>query len=226
MNKINFFSVLVMLIAVCFSFQSCNNDADNFVLENSSQKYLDLNVDTNIEFTSAELNILKEAFQRIDPYIVVEDDKYVLTIQSYKELNMSETLFDYLCVSIDIANETCSSNRINIPMTRVKGGSEAVTTMGLGYYQTTIYLSPADTANLIEAMKTTSNKTEAIGVLIARNMGQPIVGYLMAAYGYFSSLNWQNVQNQYEKSGSNGAKLIETTFTSATVPYTTQQFIF
>lgn len=101
MNKINFFSVLVMLIAVCFSFQSCNNDADNFVLENSSQKYLDLNVDTNIEFTSAELNILKEAFQRIDPYIVVEDDKYVLTIQSYKELNMSETLFDYLCVSFN-----------------------------------------------------------------------------------------------------------------------------
>lgn len=85
--------------------QSCS-DEDNGVLpvdntsivkskiqKNLPEIFIDLDISNLSNLTVEQKEILKELFERVDPYVVYENHEYRLTIKNGNEINISDRLF-------------------------------------------------------------------------------------------------------------------------------------
>ncbi|MDR1121801.1 MAG: hypothetical protein LBM08_12900 [Dysgonamonadaceae bacterium] len=223
-NKIyNFAMVLVSLIALGIFVQSCSKEND--YLDKST--YLDINTSTNQMFTTYELNILSEAFQRIDKHVAFVNNEYVITIQSGKDINVSDKLFSILKRSIKQLNYQSANrdffvshgmvvNDFNESIPRLKSSTEI--TYGLGYYQTQTIMTHNEAIKLMNTMQTVYSHASFWGALIAAGITNPLASTLVAAWGYLSGLQWGSMETNYLNGPQTGMTLYETTFTGSSLP--------
>ena len=101
-NKNVILAALAVMIVFCLGvFQSCSNEDIPLA---SQQEYLDLDV-ANLQNPSEEQKIiLKKAKDRIDPYVVLNNKEYSVTVTSGTEIQMSERLFDLMTSNIKNIN--------------------------------------------------------------------------------------------------------------------------
>ncbi len=101
-NYFRFFLFLCCGIAIVLQ-PSCNEN-DDFMAVKDHSTYLSINIKDNQMFSYNELSILKDAYERLNKYVKNEDGKWGLTITSGKDVNMSETLFQFIKEHIELAN--------------------------------------------------------------------------------------------------------------------------
>jgi len=64
--------------------------------------------------TPSEGAILKKAFDRMDPYVVLKEDGFVLTVKSGKEIGMSKDLFRFCKSNMDITNAKIARGELKV----------------------------------------------------------------------------------------------------------------
>jgi len=99
-NYFRFFLFLCCGIAIVLQ-PSCNEN-DDFMAVKDHSTYLSINIKDNQMFSYNELSILKDAYERLNKYVKNEDGKWGLTITSGKDVNMSETLFQFIKEHIEL----------------------------------------------------------------------------------------------------------------------------
>jgi hypothetical protein len=203
--------------------QSCSKD-DGYLDKNT---YLDINISINQLFTTYELNILSEAFQRIDKHIEFINNEYVITIQSGKDINVSDKLFSILKKSIEQKNYQSANRDFFIShgvivddfkesIPRLKSNTEVI--YRLGYYQTITTLTHGEAIALMNAMQTTYTHAGFWGALPAGLTGGVVGSTLFAAWAYLSSLEWGSMESSYLSGPQTGMTLYKTTFSGSMLP--------
>ena len=103
--KKNYFVFLLFLCCgiVIILQPSCTQNYNLVELDEHST-YLHINIKDNQRFSSHELSVLKEGYERLNIYVKNEDGKWGLTITSGKDVNMSENLFLFIKEYIELVN--------------------------------------------------------------------------------------------------------------------------
>lgn len=104
------YNMVLAVVAVLLSLstlpllQSCSEN--NLNMEDAKHlEYLDLDISNIKALTTEQKQILKEAKSRIEPFVVLENKTYRLTINSASRVNMSERLFNYYEATIKNTNK-------------------------------------------------------------------------------------------------------------------------
>lgn len=224
-NFVTFCVSIGMLMALVSLFQGCSSDIDEtFETNNESAvitKYLDCPSDLSPE---EELMIKDQAFQRIGDRFVIEDDTCYLTVQSAKDMNMSDAVFDLVKQTVNSLNAQYAAYvyfknndkgiiirnpfEMQFPVASTRVTSE--TTYVPYMITTTTVLNHVETITILNAMRNAIDKTSFYSSLIAGGLSGTVAGALAAVYGGLSSSKLAKIQDEYARSGStNGITLIE-----------------
>lgn len=227
------FCVSVGMFMVTVSlFQGCSSDfEESLETKNESaviSEYLDCPSDLSSE---EELMIIDKAFQRIGDRFVIEDDTCYLTVQSAKDMNMSDAVFDLVKQSVNSLNAQYAAyvyfenNEKGIimrnpfemrpPIATTRATSES--TSGPNMITTTTVLNNEETITVLNAMRSASDKTSFYASLLAGGLSGAVAGALVSIYCGASSSQLSAIQDEYARSGStNGITLTETYMWSST----------
>jgi len=229
-NKMKF---LVWGLAITFAVslgifvQGCSQEDDfmDNITNDNNVKYLDLDVTNTTSFTKTELDLMANAVKRISDHLVFDKDnnKYVFSLKSPVEINVSERLFNYIYSGMG----TYTTN--NIP--RLKDDCECTTVWGIGYYQTSCGMTDQQTIGIMQGMNnfySLGGYPITVSGLLLSFKASPYVGFVTsmasALLGAEAS-TWSQMYNQYvNTSNRTGSTFSSTTFTASTVPYTVNQF--
>jgi len=90
--------MLASIVSIGLFVQSCSQDDDYLAIEDSSinAKYLDFDVESSTKISSEEIKILTDAIERASNYLVFDGEKYVCKLESAREINISDRLFNYI----------------------------------------------------------------------------------------------------------------------------------
>jgi hypothetical protein len=91
---------------------SCSSDESESPNNQICKEYLDLDVNNIKSFTYEDKQILDAAKSRMDQVVTINDNKYVLTVSSGKEINMSERLFQSFIRAITITNQKIATGEL------------------------------------------------------------------------------------------------------------------
>ena len=108
--KLNF---IYLFLFFGVMFWNCSEYEENF----ETLKYLEL--ESPIENLSGQQEIIVEAQKRLEKFIKIKQNQFVLEITSGKEVNMSEDLFHYFQNTIAVANEKANEKGYVIEGDRV-----------------------------------------------------------------------------------------------------------
>lgn len=175
--------------------------------------------------------IIDKAFQRIGDRFVIEDDTCYLTVQSAKDMNMSDAVFDLVKQSVNSLNAQYAAyvyfenNEKGIiirnpfemrpPIATTRATSES--TSGPNMITTTTVLNNEETITVLNAMRSASDKTSFYASLLAGGLSGAVAGALVSIYCGASSSQLSAIQDEYARSGStNGITLTETYMWSST----------
>ena len=219
--------ILLSIITFGLMVQSCQMEDDTLLLNENLEYsgYLDINVYNNTKaFTEHELKIITEAFMRIDKYLTEKNDlAFILGNKRdvRMSLNISENLFEYLLLGINM------DNPVRNTQIRLRSGAEVESQSGPGYYMRSVKLSHSETIALMNGMQTGASHIGYWGAGFASILGQPAAAILISAKAYLEGLSWGTMENNYLQGSQSGAEYIETTIYSPTgMTYTTHQFIY
>ncbi|HCM19914.1 MAG TPA: hypothetical protein DIC46_03880 [Porphyromonadaceae bacterium] len=236
-NKTNSIVALVILTVSIISLgifaQGCSREDNSFLSSTEDESsFLNLEMPKDRAFSKEESEILNKAFQRIHPYMIIEDNTCYLTIHSPKAVNMSVSLFSLIEQSVANANMQYEMYKlfkekdvnitiknpfeINPPIIRLRASSELEYYGAYGY--TMAYtLTDSEVTTVINALRGANGSTNAFVGLITSAFGGPtsfIATALISAYAYLSDSKFASIQNEYARSGStSGITLREYTST-------------
>lgn len=249
MKKNNLKKTIAWLVATMMTFMfffigGCHSE----ILQEEST-YLDLNISNKKNFSDSELIILAKAYERIDKYIISENGKWVLTLKSAKELQMSDRLFRFVEEAVYTANrqktilkslqengikieKTTDFKQKNIPRLRsggedepprLKNGGEHDIFYGFGYTIETIYLPHDETIGALHELQAASSAAGFYGGLIAFGFGNGVAGALISIYSYLQGNEFADFEQEYlDSESTSGITLTKTIFylVDGGLPYT------
>ena len=228
-NKTNSVVALVILTVSIISLgifaQGCSRE-DNFFLSSTEDEssFLNLEMPKDRAFSKEESEILNKAFQRIHPYMIIEDNTCYLTIHSPKAVNMSVSLFSLIEQSVANANMQYEMYKlfkekdvnitiknpfeINPPIIRLRASSELEYYGAYGY--TMAYtLTDSEVTTVINALRNSNGAVNAFAsVITAAFTNSLIASALVAAYGYLQDSQFASIQNEYANSGSTSGMIL------------------
>ncbi len=195
-------STLIICVATLPIIQSCNNTAENQVLQSNQSEYLDVDVSNLQSLTEEQKAILEKAKARLDPYVTYNDHAYSLNVKKASDVQMSERLFELEKAIIKHTNSLIKDLNVvvdkNDPKTLHIITSQSLVTNKrlkiLGYESTPpagqnscnvdwsgahIYLNNETTKQLINAIKNGQSDATIAGIITGA-CGQP-EGAAMAA---------------------------------------------
>ncbi|MDR1582970.1 MAG: hypothetical protein LBS55_06890 [Prevotellaceae bacterium] len=110
-------ALLIGLISFGFAIQSCNNDTDDEIITMEKfSTFLDIELESiqnNTQLSTVDIEVMREAQKRIDPYVVYEKNQYKMTIKSGYEVNISERLFSFMTDVIYQSNDAIKQIQSN-----------------------------------------------------------------------------------------------------------------
>ena len=106
--------VLAGMVSLGVMMQGCSYEEDMFN-DNMNAQYLDFDVNSYVEFTPTELNMLAKAIDRITKYVVFDGNEYVFDLKSPSEINISDRLFNYIYPSI----QNMQVNTVDVPRLKI-----------------------------------------------------------------------------------------------------------
>lgn len=222
--------LLARIIAFGCIIQSCHKE-DNILTLHENSNYSDyLNVDVHnhtTAFNTKEIEIVVEAFRRIDKYLAEKNDIAYISDNKREvriKLNISENLFEYLLLGVN--------NSIQNYQIRLR--SEVEYHRGIGSSMRSVRLSHAETIALMNGMQTAASHTGFWGGLgagaagtLAGIVGSTAATVLVGGRFYLEGLSWANMENNYLQGSQGGAEYIETTvYSPSGMTHTYHQFIY
>jgi len=196
----------ISMISLGFFMQGCSKEND-MLDDNINTKYLDLNVESYVAFTPAELNILVNAIQRASEYLVFDGENYVFELESASKINISDRLFNYIYPSM----QNVQPKTTGVP--RLKSDSELKTYLWGTVYTTN--LSHAEALDFLRTMRNVSAGGITTGIAAAAGKYSNIIGLFVTATSFLESTNWNKMYDSYVDSGSrNGVSLTQTNVSS------------
>jgi hypothetical protein len=114
----------IIIVASCFVTGCQKEDSDFFVETSLYETYLSIeNFSSKTTFSNAEQEIIKEAMGRIEKYIQIADNHWIIS-KTYRELNMEEDIYSMFKVYISFLGDYQQQN-IKSTTIRLKSGGES-----------------------------------------------------------------------------------------------------
>jgi hypothetical protein len=195
-------STLIICVATLPLIQSCNNTAEDQVLQSSQTEYLDVDVSNLQNLTEEQKTILEKAKARLDPYVTYNDHAYSLNVKQASDVQMSKRLFEFekatikhtntLIQNLNVVIDKNNPRILHVVTIRTLNSNKRLKVLG---YESTptngqnswnvdwsgvnIYLNNETTKKLISAIKSGQSDATIAGIITGA-CGQP-EGAAMAA---------------------------------------------
>lgn len=218
--------ILFSSITVAFLFMFVSSCEKN-TLSQEKSPFLDLNIVENSIFSESEFMILAEAYKRVDNFIVYDNGRHYLTINSAKEINISERLLHYIRETIELANKQEEFYRIlskegikfvkpkhlqinSFPRVR-SGGEESEGGYsiyhGIGYVIESVTLNHDESIFLLNSLQSAAGDAGEFASWMSFGAGLYNVymggmGLILSSYAYLQTSSFSRMENQYIDSGS------------------------
>lgn len=232
-------SVGITIVVGGLLIQSCSSEFENSLDADNKHVEVGEYLDCSGEMSpKEELFTLDKAIQRIGKHFVVEDDTCYLTVNSAKEMNMSDAVFSMVKQYVKSANIQYGAYlffkendkgitirnpfdlKLPIIMTRVSKETES----GPQFVSNTYILNNEEAITVMNAMRTSNSSTAFFASLAAAGLHSSVGSLLIGIYGGLNDAQLSKIQDDYARSGStNGIVFKEVTTWSPTtgMSYTT-----